>query len=363
MTQMTDAQITAALDAGIISQDQASAMRKQLSAGSNPGTPAIEAAIGDEENLRFIRGFSDIFIAIGIGLLILGLSALAALFGGGISYLGAAGLTALMAEYFGRKKRSHLPTLLTALAFLIFTLRGISGLIGAGSGSDILTALITLLAMGLFYWRIRLPFCIALMTLAALYLGLTLLKAVMPGFVAAQFGWVMAIGGVITLIGGIYYDSKDLHRRTRFSDNAFWLHLTAAPLLIHGSVLELVKTQTTQLFGLVPIIDVSQGDAVIMLILVTLVSLAGLILNRRSLIVSSLVYAVIAIGFLFSKSGMGLSMALTLTLLLIGGAIIILGVGWHPFRNLIIKALPKTRFIPIAYYADSKPTDLNIKAD
>lgn len=352
---MTDAQITAALEAGIISAEQAKAMRSLRGrALEGAGADLHDAAIGDEENLRFIRGFSDIFIAIGIGLLILGLGALAALLGGGISYIGAAGAAALMAEYFGRKKRSHLPTLLTALAFLIFTLRGLDGLFSAGFGHDILTAFITLAAMGLFYWRIRLPFCIALMTLAALYLGLTLFKAAAPGFVAAQFGWVMAIGGLITLMGGIYYDSKDLHRRTRFSDNAFWLHLTAAPLLIHGSVLELVKTQTTQLFGLVPIIDVSQGDAVIMLILVAIVSLTGLILNRRALIVSSLVYAVIAIGFLFSKSGMGLSMALTLTLLLIGGAIIILGVGWHPFRNIIIKALPKSRFIPIAYQAESK---------
>jgi len=346
MTQMTPTQITAALEAGIISQSQADTMRAQF----NPSSGDDGAAIGDEENLRFIRGFSDIFIAIGIGLLMLGMSALAAIFGGGLSYIGAAIATAFMADYFGRKKRSHLPTLLTALAFLIFTLRGLSSLIGGGGvGSDILTALITLIAMGVFYWRVRLPFCIALMALAALYLGLTLLKAIMPTFVSAQFGWVMALGGLITLIGGIYYDSKDLHRSTRFSDNAFWLHLTAAPLLIHGAVLELVKTQTTQLLGLVPIIDVSQGDAVTMLILVAIVSVIGLILNRRALIVSSLIYAVIAVGYLFAKSGIGLSLALTLTLLLIGGAIVILGVGWHPLRNVLIKALPKSRFIPIPY--------------
>ena len=351
MTQMTPTQITAALQAGIISKSQAEAMRAQL----NHGADNENAMIGNEENLRFIRGFSDIFIAIGIGLLMLGMSALAAILGGGLSYIVAAAVTAFMADYFGRKRRSHLPTLLTALAFLIFTLRGLSGLIdGGGVGADILTALITLIAMGLFYWRVRLPFCIALMTLAALYLGLTVLKAVMPGFVTAQFGWVMALGGLITLIGGIYYDSKDLHRSTRFSDNAFWLHLTAAPLLIHGAVLELVKTQTTQLLGLVPIIDVNQGDALTMLVLVAIVSLIGLILNRRALIVSSLIYAVIAVGYLLAKSGLGLSMALTLTLLLIGGAIVLLGVGWHPLRNMIIKLLPKSRFIPIPYDANFK---------
>lgn len=343
MTEMTNAQITAALDAGIISKAQAETMRAQ----NRRGDQEAGAAIGDEENLRFVRGFSDVFIAIGIGLLLLGLSALAVLFGGGKSFIIAAIITALMADYFGRKKRSHLPTLLTALAFLVFTLKGVSALLGGASA--IWTALIALAAMGLFYWRVRLPFCIALMTLAGLYLGLTLLNAVMPEFVRTQFGWVMALGGLLTLMGGMYYDSKDLHRSTRFSDNAFWLHLTAAPLLIHGAVLELVKTQATQVLGFMPVMNVSQGDALIMLILVGIVSVVGLILNRRALLVSSLIYAIIAVAYLLSKSGMKLGMALTLTLVLVGGAIVLLGVVWHPLRNVMIKALPKSRFIPIAY--------------
>lgn len=345
MAQMTAEQITAALEAGIISASQAETMLAQL----RP-KPSSDATIGDEENLRFIRGFSDIFIAIGVGLLMLGLSAMAALFGGGVTFIGAAVIAALMAEYFGRKKRSHLPTLITALAFLVFTLKGADSLFGAiPLGGNMLVAVITLIAMSLFYWRVRLPFCIALITLAALYLGLTVLGNVAPNIVRHKFGWVMALGGLITLAGGIYYDSKDLHRTTRFSDNAFWLHLTAAPLLIHGSVLELVKTQTTQVLGLVPIIDVSQGDAVLMLIIVGVVTLVGLILNRRALIVSSLFYALIAVGYLLTKSGVSLTMALTLTLILIGAAIVLLGVGWHPVRNVMIKALPKSRFIPIAY--------------
>ena len=153
MAQMTAEQITAALEAGIISAAQAETMLVQLEP-----KPSNNAAIGDEENLRFIRGFSDIFIAIGVGLLMLGLSAMAAIFGGGIVFIGAAVLAALMAEYFGRKKRSHLPTLITALAFLIFTLKGASSLFGASPlGGNMFVAMITLIAMGLFYWRVRLP--------------------------------------------------------------------------------------------------------------------------------------------------------------------------------------------------------------
>ena len=353
MSTMSPDQIKAALKAGIITQAQADDM---LTARiENKGPDIHEAAIGNEENLRFIRGFSDVFIAIGVGLLMLGLSAIGAILGGGIVFIVAAIVTALMAEYFGRKKRSHLPTLITALAFLVFTLKGVSGLLGgSGLGGDILTALITLAAMSVFYWRVRLPFCIALITLAALYLGLTLFRFIAPGFTESQFGWVMALGGLITLGFAIYYDSKDQHRTTRFSDNAFWLHLAAAPLLIHGSVFELIKTQTTQLAGFLPIVDAGNGDAVLMLIIVGIVTIIGLVLNRRALIVSSLLYALVALGFLLTKSGLGLGMALTLTLILAGAAITLLGVGWHPARNVITARLPNSRFIPPPYDPDFK---------
>ena len=354
MTEMSPDQIKAALKAGIITQTQADVMLA-AQAAPNAHTPNAahtpdSAAIGNEENLRFIRGFSDVFIAIGVGLLMLGLGAIGALLGGGLVFIGAAVVTAFMAEYFGRKKRSHLPTLITALAFLVFTLKGVSGLLGgSGLGGDILTALITLLAMSVFYWRVRLPFCIALITLAGLYLGLTLIRLIAPSFVDSQIGWVMAVGGLITLGCAIYYDSKDQHRTTRFSDNAFWLHLAAAPLLIHGIVFELIKTQTTKVAGILPVVDAGNSDAVLMLVIVGIVTLIGLILNRRALIVSSLLYALIALGFLLTKSGLGFGMALTLTLILAGAAITLLGVGWHPVRNLIIARLPKSRFIPVPY--------------
>jgi len=62
-----------------------------------------------------------------------------------------------------------------------------------------------------------------------------------------------------------------------------------------------------------------------------------------------LIYALIAVGYLLIKSGVGFGMALTLTLILIGAAITLLGVGWHPVRNMIIKVLPASRFIPGPY--------------
>ena len=165
MTDMTPKQITEALEAGIISEAQAKTMRAKAGISDTN-----LAQIGNEDEMRFLRSFSDVFISIGVGLFALGLSAVAAIFGGGLSFIGAAVIMGFMAEYFGRKRRAHAPTLITALAFLLFTQRGVGALIGDVSG--ITTALVTLGAMLVYYWRIRLPFCIAL--IAVSYTHLTL---------------------------------------------------------------------------------------------------------------------------------------------------------------------------------------------
>jgi len=357
MTDMTPEQIDAALEAGIISKDQARAMRAKSAPPAKSKAIIDEGAvIGDEDNMRFLRSFSDIFIAVGIGIVILGLGVTGALFGGGKVYIGAAIIMALMAEFFGRKKRAHLPTLLCALAFLIFTLRGVGSVIsGFAWGGDILTALITLGAMMLFYLRVRLPFCVALIALAALYLGFSVLSAIAPGFWNAQRGLSIFLGGLITFAAAVMYDMRDKHRSTRFSDNAFWLHFIAAPLIIHGLAFQFATLKKELLFNLVPIVSLDKGDAVLILMMVLVITLVGLAINRRALIVSSLGYAAFAMGYLFKGTGMEFGALIALTLLLLGAAIILLGTAWHSVRNNLLKMLPKLRIFPPPFDPHFKP--------
>lgn len=343
MTDMTPKQIREALKAWIITQTQADAML---------GTDTNLAVIGNEDNMRFVRSFSDVFIAIGVGLLALGLSVTAGLMGGGVMFLLAALLMALMAEYFGKRKRQHLPTLITALAFLFFTHQGLGGLLGPGS--PILAAVITLGTMLLFYARVRLPFCIALIALSIITLVFTLAGQVAPGLIDGNRSWLFVLCGLVTLIAAIQYDIRDLHRTTRFADNAFWLHFLAAPLLVHGLAFRAAIARKDMLFGLLPTIDVDRGDAAGLLVIVGLLSVLGLALNRRALIVSSLGYAAFAIVFLFSGSGVGLGMSLAAALLLLGAAIVLLGAAWHPVRNKLIAVLPKWRIFPPPFQENFK---------
>ncbi len=336
---MTPEQIKQALEAGIISQEQADNMRP------NEAT----SVIGNEDDMRFLRSFSDVFIAIGVGLLTLGLAAIAKLFGGGISFIGAAIVMGFLAEYFGRKRRAHAPTLVTALAFLFFVQSGTANLISFGGGVG--AALITLGAMLLFYWRVRLPFCMALIAIAVLYLYF----AIFPNMVQAPFGISLFIGGLLIFAAALAYDVRDTHRTTRFADNAFWLHFLAAPLIIHGLALSMVSLQKETLFNIVPVVKLGQGDAIIVMLLVLALTLIGLAINRRALIVSSLGYAGFAIGFLFDKAGVGLGTTLALTLLVLGAAVIFLGAGWHSARGFLLKFLPNWKIFPPAFDPNYKP--------
>ncbi|MGB0907272.1 MAG: hypothetical protein ACPGVT_07245 [Maricaulaceae bacterium] len=341
MTQMTPDQIEAALKAGIITQAQADEMGRDVIRDVN------DAQIGNEDNMRFVRSFSDVFIAIGIGLFAIGLTTIAKIMGGGLSFIGAAAIMAFMAEYFGKKKRQHLPTLITALSFLIFTHWGLGGVISGGSG--IIAALITLIAMLAFYMRIRLPFCIALIAISGVFLFFALADKFMPGLFRAHLSVFFVISGIVTMAVAIIYDMQDLHRTTRFADNAFWLHFTAAPLIVHGIAYQAAIANTELLFNVVPVPKVSSGDALLLLVIVGVVGVIGLALNRRALLVSSLGYAGFAIMFLFKDSGMGFGTSFALAFLLLGAAVIFLGAGWHSARNQLIKLLPKWRIFPPAY--------------
>lgn len=359
---MTPEQIDAALKAGIISNTQAESMR--AAAGKLAVKTHIaqnlsdnnQSMIGNEDEMRFVRSFSDVFIAIGIGLFAFGVAAFAGLMGGGVSFLLASGVMVLLAEYFGKRKRQHLPTLITALAFLIFTQRGVGAALGdIGLGGDITTALITLVAMIAFYWRIRLPFCMALIAISLLYLFYAIVGRVAPDALRSAFGWFLFAGGLATFAAAIIYDMRDQHRQTRFADNAFWLHFTAAPLVIHGLALSLLSLKSEQLFKIISVPVLDKADAVILIVIILVISAIGLAINRRALIVSSLGYAAFAIGFLIKDIGLGIGTVFAVTLLILGGAIIFLGAGWHGAREGLLKVLPDWRVFPPPFDPDFKP--------
>jgi len=177
-----------------------------------------------------------------------------------------------------------------------------------------------------------LPFCIALIALAGLYLAGAVVNTAAPEFLKNNLGIGLFISGMVIFVIALLYDMNDKHRTTRFADNAFWLHFLAAPLMIHGLALTFVTLKSETLFGFVPMISIGRGDAAIIMVIVGIITLIGLAINRRALIVSSLV-----------------------TLLVLGGAVIFLGAGWHTARGALLKILPNLPIFPPAFDPNYKP--------
>lgn len=349
---MTEAQIQAALEAGIISPSQAASMRGDLKPLTTPSVSNNNASIGHEDDMRFLRSFSDVFIAIGLVLFALGVAGLTRLMGGGALYLLAAAGMWIGAEYFGRKKRAHLPSLILALTFLVFVQTGFAALL---SGGGILAALITVGAMTLFYWRIRLPFCIALIAASALFLLFSALGQFAPNLTKAQLGFILSLAGLVIFGAALAYDVNDQHRTTRFADNAFWLHFLAAPLIIHGLAVMGVALKTESLFGVIAIPSLGTSDAIVVLMIVATLIVIGLAINRRALIVSALGYTAFAMGSLFIDANISIGTSFVLTLLMLGLMIVFLGVGWHGARAILLNILPKWRIFPPPFDPNFKP--------
>ena len=347
MTEMTNEQIKKALQAGIITDEQAEAMyAKNSLKDQNPKLASskkaqkinhdTEALIGDEDNMRFMRSFSDVFIAMGVGLLVLGMMGLSVVVGDFIAIIGA-GLMWVFAEYFGRKKRAHLPTLVSALGFLFFVLNASGQFVpNMNLPTGVMSALVTLLSMLVFYWRFRLPFSIALIAISLLILAFSFLSGHMP------IGLLLLLSGLAFFVVALIYDMRDIERKTRFSDNAFWLHFTAAPLILHGIMAyTLTLRNKTALAGLIKFPTLDNTDAMVMLLIVLVLALVALAINRRALLVSSLGYAAFAIAMIAKQAGIGFGTAIASSLLLLGIVIVFLGAGWHSARGLLLKILPR----------------------
>ena len=130
---------------------------------------------GDEEPFEFFKGFSEIFVAVGIAILFSGIfflvtMILIGLFGtkaGTYAGVAAALLAWIFAEYFTRRRRMTLPSILLASIFA-FSIAAATGFAvfddGLGvSRTPIWASCIGFAGMLVYFWRFRLPFIMFLM--------------------------------------------------------------------------------------------------------------------------------------------------------------------------------------------------------
>ncbi len=335
--------IAAGVAAGIITADQALALR-QLPLDSIP--QRFSTVQSGDEPFALFRGFRDVFLALGIIVLAIGLGGVAveAL---GLQFDGVVGvddvvLAAALAaiawgvgEWVTARLRMPLASLVIALsfsaAFMATLLLGLS-VLGLIDLDDTSTGTLATIAFAIgslvFYLRFRLPFTMLMMACSIVGLVYAFLGAQLQDEGASLQMFNGAIGLAAFLVA-LFYELKDPQRTQRFSENAFWLHLVSAPLIVFA------------LTGGLDALDInSTADAVRVFVIVAVLGLIALMIDRRAFIVSAMLYLGGAIGYAISQSGVPSNVQFAAAALILGLFVVSLALGWQPLRRGFLRALP-----------------------
>ena len=310
-----------AVAAGVLPQQHAQALLAFVAQSrQSPSQP-------DEESFRFIRSFNDVFVTVAIGLVLFALNSLLSGMSDPGSKFAIAGASWAMAEYFTRRRRMAFPSIVLLGAFTLGMFFGASGLADSMALDErfalAVGAIAAIVAAGAHWLRFRVP-----ITVAA---GMGALVV----FAMAIFGLdkttptAMLAGGLVTLVVAMVFDTSDRHRLTRKADIAFWLHMLAAPLIVHG-----LFTTLGILSG-----SLSSAQAGAVLAFYAVFGLLALVIDRRALLVSSLIYVLYAASTLIASSGFQ-DYSSGITALAIGVFLLLLSAGWSHLRALVLKVMP-----------------------
>jgi hypothetical protein len=370
---LTEQNLNSAVLQNIITPAQRGALIA-LARGSDPVSPDEST----DEALRLVGGGNDLFVTVGVVLLLSGLFfALTATgsLGSVVLYTGIGTIIWVIAEIVTRQKRMRLSSTVLAVLFMgcvivliveylstrvdftalqasplgIVAMRGQIGWLSFGAAGALI------LASVVYFWRFGVPVLAAIIALALTALGfvqivLFLYDGVTAGSVAVPSMeqipnvirdalYLPLIAGLIIFGVAVALDLHDRERRTVWSDCAFWLHLVSAPLLVHP--LFIMATGQEVAFGK---IEAGQGAIVMLTLLIVMFVYVALAIDRRSLLVPTLGYfGSIGIYALVSKTAETAGLPpFALILLGVGAVIILFGTAWHTIRRLLIgTTMPK----------------------
>ncbi|MEA3043490.1 MAG: hypothetical protein QOH47_1328 [Sphingomonadales bacterium] len=348
----SESDLEAAVAGGALTPEAARSFRNYVAAGQH--SPAV-----DEEHFRLLTGFNDVFVGIAAAILLVAVGWIGHYLPPHIGVDGPSPFSGLfvaatawgLAEYFTRQRRMALPSIILLLAFVggvfFFGVFAIVTAIGeaffnnnAQASALVIasSAAIATAAAWLHWRRFRVPITIAVgaAAAAALTLGLVASAFITPQMtdeagenLTTLLEGVALVLGLFTFLLAMRWDASDPKRETRRSDVAFWLHLLAAPLIVHPifSLLGLTEGAASTL------------DAVAVVLLYVVLGLVALAIDRRALLVSALAYVLFALNSLFETYGV-VELSVALTALVIGSALLLLSAFWTGARRAVVSPLP-----------------------
>jgi len=314
--------------------------------------------IPDEEQFRLITGFNDIFVSVAAAILLFAVGFIGQRVGqaagldiepGAPNFIGPVFVAAAswgLALYFTAKRRMALPSILLLLSFagsvLMAAALALVLAIGpdavnnnpqAGGAVGAIAAAIAGIATWLHWRTFRVPITVAVGAASVAGIAVSLLVAALGQNVETArniiLGFVLFLGIGVFLFA-MWWDSSDRARVTRRSDVAFWLHLLAAPMIVHP------------VFTLLGLNDgnATIGEGVVVILLYIALGVTALAIDRRALLVSALAYVLWALSDLFKRFG-AVELNFALTALVIGSALLLLSAFWHQARAAVVRPLPE----------------------
>jgi hypothetical protein len=348
MTVLRQADLDEAVALGMISAAKAQALAG-LAAGKGGRVH------GSQERFLIANDVGEIFVAIGLLMLITAAARLLNLAATGPQMALMAGTAALvawaLAEYFVFRRPMMLPGIVATLAFACFAVTAVfRGWNGLALPFDMHRLDVQLPAIGvlaLAFWRFRIPFLV--LPLAAAIAALVL-RGGAEGLLGlrARAGdlWLVLLTagacGLVYIGAAIGLDMRDPGRLERQSQYAFWLYVAGAPLLVHSlfwSVLVIFALASGR--GEAAFLSWGTLGAIVPVALV--VTVIGLILDRRALVISTLAYVAYTVGSVLYMAGTGGAGVVVGTLAVLGIYVVLLGVGWRSIRRAVMAHLPLGR--------------------
>jgi hypothetical protein len=342
----SDTDLEAAVAAGAMTPEAAASLRAFVAGSRN--TSHV-----DEEHFRLLTGFNDIFVGVAAAILLAALAMIGHWMGPNIDFDGPSPTSGILvaaaawglAEFFTKKRRMALPSILLLVAFVLAAAEATATLLVIAVGESAIMvnpdllyviagagAAVGLAAAWVHWRRFMVPITVAVGAAAAVALATVLVAYVLDG----AYDMERIVQVTVLLLGiGVFlfamrWDASDPRRETRRSDVAFWLHLLAAPMIVHPVFL---------LLGLADN-EANAAEAVIVILLYVGLGLTALAIDRRALLVSALAYVLWALSRLFEEFG-AVELNVALTALVIGSGLLVLSAFWHNARRAVVRPLPQ----------------------
>lgn len=336
--------LDAAVRAGVLRSDQADALRRF-------DETQHHAPSATEERFGLVSGFADIMAATGVAMLVLtGIVAqmIAPPVGLLIPLLCWCG-----ARYFTEHRRMMMTSIVLFAGFalscaltavtILFSMHHVpmsqASMKSLANGWAVLVALVAAGACWLYWRRFHLPVAYAAFAVATVNVGIDLVRLAFPHLPSLAVDLIVGLSGPILFAWAMWWDISDVRRETIRSDVGFWLHICAGYSIVKAAMTLLLGIRGSESGwwrAFSHPASPTAADAAAVLALLAVFTLVALIVDRRSLLTSGMVYAVPAMAMLIGGGAPLFAPALFVA----GLGLVVLAVQWLPARERLLRMLP-----------------------